>query len=111
FGVFYLLWGIAYTACDVPFWGLIGSAFADPVARTRVISNVRAFGAIALGLATLGMPWFARALSFGPETTGTGWSIAVAIVSVAGMSVFLLAFFNTRERVTAAKSERLTFRQ
>ena len=111
FGVFYLLWGVAYTACDVPFWGLIGSAFVDPVVRTRVISNVRAFGAIALGLATLGMPWLARGLSFGPDTTGSGWSLAVTITSVAGMSVFLLAFFNVRERVTAAKSERLTFRQ
>ena len=111
FGVFYLLWGVAYTACDVPFWGIIGSAFADPVARTRVISNVRAFGAISLGLATLGMPWLALALSFGPETTGSGWSLAVTITAVVGMSVFLLAFFNTRERVTTAKSERLTFRQ
>jgi GPH family glycoside/pentoside/hexuronide:cation symporter len=111
FGVFYLLWGVAYAACDVPFWGLIGSAFADPVARTRVISNVRAFGAISLGLATLGMPYLAAALSFGPETTGSGWSLAVTIAAFAGMAVYLLAFFNTRERVTAAKSERLTFRQ
>jgi sugar (glycoside-pentoside-hexuronide) transporter len=112
FGVFYLLWGIAYTACDVPFWGLIGSAFADPVVRTRVISNVRAFGAISLGLATLGMPWLARALSFGTdEATATGWSLAVGIAAFAGMAVYLLAFFNTRERVTTAQSERLTFRQ
>ena len=49
FGVVYLLWGFAYTVCDVPLWGLIGSAFADPAARNRVVSNVRAFGAIALG--------------------------------------------------------------
>ena len=61
FGVCYLLWGLAYAVCDVPFWGLIGSAFADPIERTRVIGNVRAFGAISLGLATLGMPWLAAA--------------------------------------------------
>ena len=111
FGVVYLLWGVAYTACDVPFWGIIGSAFADPVARTRVISNVRAFGAISLGLATLGMPWFALALSGGPETTAEGWSRAVAIAAAVGMAVYLLAFFNTRERKTTAKSEHLSFKQ
>ena len=112
FGITYVLWGIAYTVCDVPFWGLIGSAFVDPTARTRVIGFVRAFGAIALGLSTLGMPWIARALSFGStETTSQGWSLAVFLTSVLGMAVFLLAFFNTRERHTTAKATGLSFRQ
>ena len=112
FGIAYLLWGIAYTVCDVPFWGLIGSAFVDPSARTRVIGFVRAFGAIALGLSTLGMPWIAKALSFGStKTTAQGWSLAVFITSILGMGVFLLAFFNARERQTTAVSMRLSFRQ
>ena len=96
FGVSLVLWDVAYTACDVPFWGLIGAAFADEE-RTKVISYVRAFGAIALGLATLGAPWLAKLLSFSPETTGGGWSRAAITVSIVGMAMFLLAFFNTRE--------------
>lgn len=114
FGVCYFLWGIAYTVCDVPYWGLIGSAFPDPGYRTRVISDVRAFGAIALGLATLGLPWLARLLSvdaIGDETTGTGWSLAVGAVSVLGMGLFLLAFTNTREHHTPGVRDRLTVRQ
>ena len=111
FGIAYVLWGLAYTVCDVPFWGLIGSAFTDPTARTRVIGQVRAFGAIALGLATLGMPWLARLLSFAPETTSQGWSLAVFTTSILGMGVFLLAFFNTRERQTTAKATGLSFRE
>jgi sugar (glycoside-pentoside-hexuronide) transporter len=110
FGVCYFLWGFAYTACDVPFWGLIGSAFPDPKERTGVVAHVRAFGAIALGLATLGMPWLALALSFSPETTSLGWTLAVAAASVLGMGMFLLAFFNTREKALGDR-ERLTFRQ
>lgn len=111
FGIFYVLWGIAYTVCDVPFWGLIGSAFIDPNLRTKVIGSVRAFGAIALGLSTLGMPWLAKLLSFAPETTSQGWSLAVFLTSVLGMGVFLLAFFFTRERQTTAVSTGLTLRQ
>jgi GPH family glycoside/pentoside/hexuronide:cation symporter len=121
FGACYLLWGFAYTACDVPYWGLIGSAFGTGTVRNHVVSNVRAFGAIALGLATLGMPWFALLLSFsGPQTpssgssasaTGSGWSLAVLITAVAGMSLFLLAFFFTREKQTPAAHTRLTVRQ
>jgi sugar (glycoside-pentoside-hexuronide) transporter len=112
FAVVYLLWGVAYAACDVPLWGLVGSAFPDPGYRTRVISNVRAFGAISLGLATLGMPWLARGLSFGSEdATGTGWTLAVLLATVIGMGLYLLAFFNTRERDSAAAHLKLTFRQ
>lgn len=97
FAVMLVLWDLAYTACDVPLWGLIGSAFVDEE-RARVISYVRAFGAIALGLATLGGPWLAKLLSFSAETTGAGWSRAAIAVCILGMSMFLLAFFNTRER-------------
>jgi GPH family glycoside/pentoside/hexuronide:cation symporter len=98
FGVCYFLWDIAYTMCDVPFWGLIGAAFTEKDERARVISHVRAFGALALGLATLGAPWLAKLLSFAPETTGTGWSLAAIAVCIVGMGMFLLAFFNTREK-------------
>jgi GPH family glycoside/pentoside/hexuronide:cation symporter len=105
FGISFVLWDVAYTMCDVPFWGLIGAAFGDKQERAKVISNVRAFGAIALGIATLGAPWLAKLLSFGSETTGTGWSLAAIIVSILGMSMFLLAFFNTREKRRSAAEQ------
>ena len=111
FGVVYLLWGIAYSACDVPLWALIGSAFGDSTARTTVVARVRAFGTIALGLATLGMPWFALALSFSPQATSGGWSLAVFIAAIAGMGLYLLAFFFVREKPIAAKHARLSFRE
>lgn len=111
FGIVYLLWGIAYSACDVPLWGLIGSAFGDSAARNKVVSSVRAFGAIALGIATLGMPAFAHAMSFGPDTTAAGWSRAVLISCIVGMSLYLLAFFFVREKQIAEEHARLTFHQ
>ncbi|CAN5274128.1 MFS transporter [soil metagenome] len=111
FGVVYLLWGILYSACDVPLWGLIGSAFGESTARTRVVSRVRAFGAIALGLATLGMPWFALALSFAGDTTAAGWSRAVFVAAIGGMGLYLLAFFFVREKPIPQEHARLTFRE
>jgi sugar (glycoside-pentoside-hexuronide) transporter len=111
FGVCYLLWGVAYSACDVPFWGLIGSAFGDSTSRTRVVSKVRAFQAIGLGLATLGLPLLAAALSFSKTDTGQGWSIAVFITAFVGMGIYLLAFFLTREKAIERAPEKLTFRQ
>lgn len=111
FGITYLLWGIAYSACDVPLWGLIGSAFGESASRVRVVSNVRAFGSISLGLVTLFMQPLALALSFSDNTTARGWSLAVGITAFAGMGLYLLAFFKVRERKVEGKRSILTFRQ
>jgi sugar (glycoside-pentoside-hexuronide) transporter len=110
FTICYLIWGLVYAACDVPMWGLIGSAFPDRDRRARVIGNVRAFSAIAIGLSTLGAPALAAALSFAPDTTPAGWSRAVAVIAVFGMGVYLLAFFVPRERA-ASSDERLGVRE
>lgn len=110
FGICFFAWGIAYTACDVPYWGVIGSAFGEPAQRNRAISQVRAAGSISLGVATLGMPWFASLLSAGGQTTARGWTLAVGISSFAGMGLYVLAFVNTRERPRAQGELPLTFR-
>jgi sugar (glycoside-pentoside-hexuronide) transporter len=110
FGIVYVVWGVVYTVCDVPLWALIGSAFVEPKMRNRVIGDVRAFGSISLGLATLGMPYLAQALSFAPHTTSAGWSRAVFTMAIVGMALYLLAFAFGRERETAAQT-RLSFRQ
>lgn len=111
FAVVYVVWGFAYTFCDVPLWGLIGSAFTDPARRNRTVGFVRAFGAISLGLATLGVAPLAGVLSFAPEATGAGWTRTITLVAVIGMGLYLLAFFNVRERDSAAAQKRLGFRE
>jgi sugar (glycoside-pentoside-hexuronide) transporter len=111
FAVIYVIWGFAYTFCDVPLWGLIGSAFPEPDRRNRVVGFVRAFGAISLGAATLGLTPLAHALSFADETTAAGWSRSVALVAVLGMGLYLLAFFLVRERDSVAAKKRLSMRE
>lgn len=110
FTIGYLVWGLVYAASDVPMWGLIGSAFPDRDRRAQVIGNVRAFGAISIGLSTLGAPALAAALSFAPDTTSAGWSRAVAVIAVFGMGVYLLAFFVPRERAPSS-DDRLGVRE
>jgi GPH family glycoside/pentoside/hexuronide:cation symporter len=99
FGVCFILWGICYTACDVPYWALIGAVFTDIRERTKTISHVRAVMSIATGIVTLGAPWIARGLSFSDGVTSArGWSLAAILISVLGMGMFTLAFFGTREQ-------------
>jgi len=97
--VLYILWDMAYTMCDVPYWGLTGALSSDTKERTGLISLARTTGTIALALITLLGPQLARWLSFSDEITTSGWTYAAAIISILGMGLFTLAFFNTRERI------------
>lgn len=110
FGVIYVVWGFTYSACDVPLWALIGSAFADPIKRTRVVGDVRAFGSISLGLVTLGTLPIVGLLSASSKVTTAGWSRTVFLIAIVGMGLYLLAFFFGRERPTTAQT-RLRFRE
>ncbi len=110
FGVVFVVWGIAYSFCDVPLWGLIGSAFGDSITRAGVISRVRISGSVSLGIVTLGMLTFVGLLSGSKTATSTGWSLGVGIVALVGMALYLLAFFFVREKKIAEEHARLTFR-
>jgi GPH family glycoside/pentoside/hexuronide:cation symporter len=108
--VLYILWDMAYTMCDVPYWGLTGALSSDTKERTGLISLARTTGTIALALITLLGPQLARWLSFSDEITASGWTYAAAIVSILGMGLFTLAFFNTRERIVY-KPEKTSIKQ
>lgn len=110
FGIIYLLWDMAYTMCDVPYWGLVGVISSDTNERTSLISLARTLGTIALGVITLLGPHLARWMSFSDKTTATGWTYASAAVAIIGMGMFTLAFFNTKERV-AYSPEKTTIKQ
>ena len=109
FGVCYVLWSLAYTVCDVPLLGPHRFRLRRPDRARRGSSGWSGPSEPSRSASRRsGMPWLARLLSFGPETTSGGWSLAVFVTSFLGMGVFLLAFFFTRERQTSAASTGLT---
>lgn len=96
-GAIYLLWDVAYTLCDVPYWSLTNTIATDNRSRTALVSIARALGMLALALVTLfGVP-VARALGGGDA--GAGWLPTAVLAAAIGMGLFTLAFFGTREKV------------
>jgi len=99
FGIVYVLWGMIYTIADVPYWGLAGSITVTIPDRVTLIALARTLQAISLAITTIASPLFAHWLSFAQKTTAAGWTRTAIIVSVLGMGLFTLAFFNTQEKV------------
>ncbi len=99
FGIVYVMWGMIYTIADVPYWGLAGSITVTIPDRVSLIALARTLQAIALAVTTIASPLLAHWLSFSDKTTAAGWTRTAIIVSIIGMSLFTLAFFNTEEKV------------
>ena len=100
--VTYILWGIAFTIQDVPFWGLSAVITPDENERTSFISTAR-LGSTAGGiLPTLILPIFIADNAFGLTK---GFFIGAVIFAVLGAALSSLAFFNTTERVEPVQKE------
>ncbi|MBU0936811.1 MAG: glycoside-pentoside-hexuronide (GPH):cation symporter [Spirochaetes bacterium] len=99
FAIVYILWGLFYTMCDVPYWGLTGAMTTGPQERTGLIAGARMAGTFALAVVILGAPPLATALATVAGSTAAGWTWAAILVSVSGMGLFALIFPNVRERI------------
>lgn len=101
----YILWGMIYTICDVPFWGLASAMTPNPKERIAFISTSRLVHSIGGVLPMLLVPVFIGA--FGNKNGYTYAGIAIGII---GAALFSLAFFGTEER-SQSKDKAPTLRE
>lgn len=91
----YILWGIAFTVQDVPFWGLSSVITPLESERTSFISTARlgsTFGGI---LPALLVPILYQS-NLGYKT---GFFVSAALFAVLGCALSILIFFVSKERV------------
>lgn len=101
--VTYVLWGMIYTASDVPFWSLPNVMTPNPDERGNIISNARTANGIG---AAVPMAIF-MALGFilpkfnlsGTDLEKTKYMTIALICAVFGNLLFIRVFFKTKERV------------
>lgn len=99
----YVLWGMIYTASDVPFWSLPNVMTPNPDERGNIISNARTANGIgsAVPMAIfmiLGfiLPKFNLS---GTELEKTKYMTIALICAILGNILFIRVYFKTKERV------------
>ena len=96
--VIYLLWGIAYTSVDVPYWGLASSMTSDTDKRNTLLTVARLFSTIGSGLVSVAIPVVTDTKNVKAEHLWWIY-IVVAVVSVLmAIPTFWIGFKNTKER-------------
>lgn len=129
-GVMYILWGMAYTAGDIPLWGVTALMTESADDRSRLISQARIWAGIGAGLVMLAI----QPLSFAVkdivfefkagvslahlQETGTmtakqaileneceqmGFFIVAAVLSVIAYVLFQMAGIGVREKIPPSK--------
>jgi len=91
----YISFGVIYTICDVPFWGLASAMTPNPKERIRFISFSRLFHSIGGALPIAIIPLF---VWLAHDNLKKGYLWAGLFVGITGAALFSLAFFGTKER-------------
>lgn len=107
FTVVYLLWGLAWTANDIPFWSMLPALTLDQRERERIGSLAKVFATLGLFTVVVAIIPVTRALG-GDGHAWTVFTLAVVLVMLAGQAVTLLG---VREPGVADASERTTLRE
>ena len=97
----YVLWGMIYTASDVPFWSLPNVMTPNPAERGNIISYGRTVGGIG-SAATVALPiilGFIPMLSGRDDFESIKYPIMAIVMSAIGMPLFILSSFKVKERV------------
>ena len=109
--VIYLLWGIAYTSVDVPYWGLASSMTSDTNKRNTMLTVARLFCTIGSGLVSVVIPIITGSLGTDASVLKVAYLI-IAIVSVLiAVPPFFFGFKNTKERFFEANKEKESLKE
>jgi sugar (glycoside-pentoside-hexuronide) transporter len=88
----YILWGSAYTFCDVPAFGLVTTMTSEIPERTTLMSIGRMAANAAGAAVTVSLPWLREWLN--------GWQLTAVVLSVVGFALMTPICFAGKERVT-----------
>lgn len=106
--VTYILWGIAFTIQDVPFWGLSSVITPNEVERTRFLSNGR-LGSTAGGiLPTVLIPILVAENALGLRK---GYFVSAIIFGTIAAVLSIIPFFTAKERVYEERQDTRTFKE
>ncbi|MDE7192293.1 MAG: glycoside-pentoside-hexuronide (GPH):cation symporter [Clostridia bacterium] len=102
--IIYLLWGIAYTSIDVPYWGLASSMTSDTDKRNTLLTVARLFCTIGSGLISIAIPIFTNAdpetqsLPITEESLKWIYPVVAVVCVVISIPTFWIGFKNSKER-------------
>jgi len=98
----YILWGMSFTAMDIPYWSMSAALTIDPVERNKVVMVPRTMsmvGFLVVNLTTLPLVSFLG-----------DWTIVAIIYSIIAVCFTMITFLNVKERIHVKRDKKQTIK-
>ena len=110
FALIYLLWSLAWTANDIPYWSLLPALTIDQKQRERFGSVAKVFATIGLFTVVVAVIPVTSALSATGSKTGAWTLFAVGVVAVM-LASQAVTLFGVKEPAVTHNQERTSLRE
>jgi sugar (glycoside-pentoside-hexuronide) transporter len=100
--VVYVMWGMVYTAGDVPYWSLPNAMTPDAAERGSIISCARTLNGIGSAFPMA----IVMGLGYAEVSYETRYQIMAAVAAVSGCALFAASYITTKERIKIPKAVR-----
>ncbi len=103
----YILFGMIYTASDVPYWAMSGAITVDAGERNSIVMIPRFVGTVGAAAATIGtLPLIYLFRDMRGGNIAAGYRFTAAFYGIITVGCFLITFLKVRERVTTTNREK-----
>lgn len=115
-GISYVLWGMSFTICDIPLWGITSLITEDENDRSkllglaRIAAGVGGIGVLVVQIAQAASEIFKGKGMDSSTASQYGFILTVVIMTVFSVILFEFAGISTREKVQSSE-KRYTFKE
>ena len=108
-GISYIAWGMVFTVCDIPLWGITSLMTEDESDRSkilglaRMVAGIGAIGVLVVQIAQVVGDILMKKGMDSAKATQTGFIITVVIMTVIASIFFEFAGIFTREKVESSE--------
>ena len=111
--VIYILWGMTYTAGDIPLWGITALMTEDSEDRNKLLSFARIAGGVGAALPYVGAQsialglgkFFAQKVGNDAQGEKIGFFVSALVLSLIGGALFQLAGLHTEEKIAPSEEK------
>jgi sugar (glycoside-pentoside-hexuronide) transporter len=103
----YILFGMAFTAMDIPYWSMTPAISQDITERSKIVTMSRTIASIGYFIGMVAAyPVMTDAFGGG----NVGWLMTAVVFAALGIIFTLIAYANTHERYTVERKEKYTIK-